>query len=502
MIRHLAKLDAGATIHAEVGVIGAGLAGIDAARHLGRQGIGVALLESGRLEFDPAIQDLASARFAGKPLRTRETHGHITPYLPPMYRGYPRIRQFGGTTSVWTGKWRIFDPEDFERRDWIAHSGWPIGLDALLPFYRETAADYGFGDFDRALEGEMFRSARDLLAPYAAVPHLFYWEKTPTRSGTRFFQELKGSPHVDVLLGATATEILLDDTLRTVRAIRVKSLDGRAVTLCAKRFVLATGGLEAPRLLLASNGQIAKGIGNGRDLVGRFYMDHPKHKNRSLQPGRAMRRLLDAVKFDPRPRFGLSFSLSPKVQCAEGLPNHALYLKPMFGRFGRISHYRAKIGIEQLPNPDSRIHLAAERDPLGVQRLVVDWRFVAADHDGFAAVQAGLARAFAAAGLGRLDFGERPLTLDEMMDGSHHMGTTRMAAAPSAGVVDADCKVFGTDNLYIASSAVFATGHAYSPTFTILALARRLAHHLADLRARDQVPVPAGDASYPYKRTG
>ncbi|MEM8612308.1 MAG: GMC family oxidoreductase, partial [Cyanobacteria bacterium P01_H01_bin.105] len=62
----------------------------------------------------------------------------------------------------------------------------------------------------------------------------------------------------------------------------------------------------------------------------------------------------------------------------------------------------------------------------------------------------------------------------------HQMGTTRMAHRPEEGVVDTNCRVFGTDNLYVASSAVFPTGPSYSPTFTILALARRLGQHLLE----------------------
>ncbi|HSK38127.1 MAG TPA: GMC oxidoreductase [Arenibaculum sp.] len=38
------------------------------------------------------------------------------------------------------------------------------------------------------------------------------------------------------------------------------------------------------------------------------------------------------------------------------------------------------------------------------------------------------------------------------------MGTTRMADSPARGVVDPDCRVFGTGNLYVASSAVFPAG--------------------------------------------
>jgi len=65
-----------------------------------------------------------------------------------------------------------------------------------------------------------------------------------------------------------------------------------------------------------------------------------------------------------------------------------------------------------------------------------------------------------------------------MNGGFHHLGTTRMAADPRAGVVDADCRVHGVANLYIAGSSVFPTGGCANPTLTIVALALRLADHL------------------------
>ncbi len=66
----------------------------------------------------------------------------------------------------------------------------------------------------------------------------------------------------------------------------------------------------------------------------------------------------------------------------------------------------------------------------------------------------------------------------EILDMKHPSGTTRMSASPRTGVVDANCRVHGVENLYIAGSSVFPTvGHA-NPTLTIVALAARLAHHL------------------------
>ena len=60
----------------------------------------------------------------------------------------------------------------------------------------------------------------------------------------------------------------------------------------------------------------------------------------------------------------------------------------------------------------------------------------------------------------------------------HHMGTTRMHPDPRRGVVDANGRVHGIANLYVAGSSVFPTSGAANPTLTIVALALRLAEHV------------------------
>jgi choline dehydrogenase-like flavoprotein len=60
-----------------------------------------------------------------------------------------------------------------------------------------------------------------------------------------------------------------------------------------------------------------------------------------------------------------------------------------------------------------------------------------------------------------------------------HAGSTcRMSADPADGVVDADLKVHGMDNLYVCSNAVFPAIGSINPTLTLTALALRLADHL------------------------
>ena len=63
---------------------------------------------------------------------------------------------------------------------------------------------------------------------------------------------------------------------------------------------------------------------------------------------------------------------------------------------------------------------------------------------------------------------------------SHHMGTTRMHESPRMGVTDANCRVHGLQNLYVAGSSLFPCAGHQNPTLTIVALALRLADHLND----------------------
>ena len=79
-------------------------------------------------------------------------------------------------------------------------------------------------------------------------------------------------------------------------------------------------------------------------------------------------------------------------------------------------------------------------------------------------------------GIGELEPGSGEMAFT---DASHHMGTTRMSAAPADGVVDADCRVHGVRNLYVAGSSVFPSAGFANPTLSIVALSLRLARHLA-----------------------
>jgi choline dehydrogenase-like flavoprotein len=136
--------------------------------------------------------------------------------------------------------------------------------------------------------------------------------------------------------------------------------------------------------------------------------------------------------------------------------------------------------IDQAPNPDSRVTLGTERDEFGMPRPNLDWRLSPIDRESVDRALQVLGQELGRTGIGRLRvrLPEGEGWPSDLEGGYHHMGTTRMSADPKRGVVDADCRVHGVSNLYVAGSSTFTTGGSATPTLTLIALALRLADHL------------------------
>jgi choline dehydrogenase-like flavoprotein len=151
----------------------------------------------------------------------------------------------------------------------------------------------------------------------------------------------------------------------------------------------------------------------------------------------------------------------------------------------------AEVGLmlfaEQLPTPRSRVALGPQRDALGQQRLQVDWRIDGRELNAKRHFALALADALQRLKLARVKvhpdlLSASPAYLSRVQDAVHQMGTARIGVSATEGVVDADLRVHGTENLHVAGAAVFpSTGYA-NPTFTAIALGQRLAAHLARVR--------------------
>jgi choline dehydrogenase-like flavoprotein len=135
--------------------------------------------------------------------------------------------------------------------------------------------------------------------------------------------------------------------------------------------------------------------------------------------------------------------------------------------------------MEQVPDPENRVRLAEARDEQGYPIPEIALRLTEPE---VRAHQSALVLATEALGLrsGRIARQFRLMLGAGRCDFFwHHMGSTRMASDPADGVVDADCRVHGLSNLFVAGSSVFPTGGIAAPTLTIVALALRLAGLIA-----------------------
>ena len=257
------ELPDGHALEAQLCVVGAGAAGITLALELLEAGIDVLLLESGGLAFETRSQSLYEGEVADPRLHSP----------PDRYRQ----RRFGGTTAIWGGRCTPFDDIDFEPRDYVPHSGWPFGREALLPYYPKANRLCEAGSFLYAAADALRPPLRPMLAgfesPCFSTDTLERFS-CPTDFGRRYGHRLAAARSVRVLLHANVTAIRLDPGGQQVRSLGVRSLRGRQFEVRARHFVLAAGGLEVPRLLLANRDVHPSGIGNQHDVIGRYYMCH------------------------------------------------------------------------------------------------------------------------------------------------------------------------------------------------------------------------------------
>ena len=262
----------GEIIQTEICIIGAGAAGITLARQFSGQPFRVILLESGGMQADSATQALYAGKSTG------------LPYFP---LDAARLRMFGGTTNHWGATCRPFSPFDFEARDWIPHSGWPIQKSDVQPYYDRARAicwdgspDWELADWEQRDRFPVLPLANSRVASRVAqvVP-------AAERSFAKHYRDdLDHAPNVTTYLNANVTEIVTNDEANTVTDVRVACLSGNRFSVKAGRFILAAGGMENPRILLFSNRQQTAGLGNQNDLVGRFFMEHPRFEAGVILP--------------------------------------------------------------------------------------------------------------------------------------------------------------------------------------------------------------------------
>jgi len=307
--RHLAP---GQRIEADVCVVGSGPAGLTVAAALVRAGHSVCVIESGYSAPHQGAQELSALESVGHPVREPFVH---------------RLRMLGGTANLWAGRCMPLEPIDFETRDWVPASGWPVSFADYLGFLRQAGRLMGLPQ--PGVEPIANRAGQQ--AP-AGPPALFertdfssklaLWAKRPPNFWSLFGTTLKRSSACRIIIGLTVIGLRLNDAGTRVTALRaVPSTGGPTHELRAGRFILAMGAIENTRLLLLGlldNPQACY----PREPLGRYFMDHPRalHGQIRLSAGVDLTRYLSCPVRGGmmQPGLGLAFEKQRILRCLNG----------------------------------------------------------------------------------------------------------------------------------------------------------------------------------------
>ena len=536
LIEDLKRLETGKTLSVDICVVGAGPAGITIANEFIGSGLSVCLVESGGLSDEEETQALYQGENVGHPVvmdegRYRLFGGAATRWggrcaiLDPIdFKARDWVRKSGWPVDLETLRpyyERAKLVSNFSE-PWIPDDEVPAALGIELPRFNSINVNPFVW---RVAPGDIAPGLQNLGRPRPR----FDW-------GRAYRSKLDADPDTHVLLHANLKALEGNDDGSRIESIVVQSLTDVSMTIRATRFVICCGGIENVRLLLNAPSGVLQNL-NQFDNLGRYLAQHPRGCIATLDttPETAVR-LQNLFTDFLRPycvQYEIGFALSESAQRENRLLNAsaAVYYaarpesawkaaarlreavataKPYAGMLrdgGQIVSESGSVvantwrrirgrpmilpnpivslivDLEQEPNPDSRITLSAEKDPLGMQRAKVDWRISEIERTTARYFSGFIADVIKRLGLGQIQPSEwltsnRPINGEDLYGTYHFIGATRMSKDPRDGVVDENCCAHGVKNLYLAGCSVFPTGGHANPTLTILALAIRLADHL------------------------
>ena len=520
MIIDLAREAPPADFSPDVCIVGAGAAGITLAAELIHQRRRVLLLESGGQELESAAQTLNAFALTGQPQQASSI-GHF--------------RVLGGTTTKWGGQILPFTPEDFERRAWISGSGWPFPYAHLEPYYARAIRAEGLAS---ALQQDDAVWQRLGMATPAfsetLIPYFTRW--CPEPDFARLYRPTLTLPNVCVALHATVTGIQMNADGDAVTGLQCRTPEGKLHTFTAAHYVFSLGTIETVRLLLQPMASQGPAPWQRNGMLGLHFQSHIDFDAAGISTANPERLrtafanvYAGGFKYHPKMRLARSVQQSDQVLNIAGAitathpaeraltDTKSLARRMLRGRFDGISMNELSRALEQIPlllkltqayigehraywapNSELRLRVHCEQEPLskstivltqdrdacGMFRARLDWHVSAFEWSTIRRFAERAQRVFHQLALGQCAL--TPALTDPegfrnvVFDNSHHdMGGSRMAEDPANGVVTPELRLHGVMNAFVCSAAVFPTSGFSNPTHTLIALAIRLADHLA-----------------------
>jgi len=430
--------------------------------------------------------------------------------------------QVGGTSNLWHGVLAPLDKIDFEKRDWIPHSGWAIFFDDLKPYYEQASnilkvEKKEYFEIDE-LSDDLKQQLGSLLYNQEYMKNKLFQQAVPHINFKNIVKDIcERSDKNHLYYNTTALELIQEDG--KVSKLKVGNNGGFSF-IEADTFIVATGALETPRLLLNS------GIKN--DNIGKYLMDHPMGnlcQLEFLKPAKYP--IYSDTKYSSNMKIKTGFELKDEKQRELKIPNHNFYLRPSFIKgidnesekvklsllafkdggvsvkdvwkviispnvIKQILAYKFSLDVtfkyadlffvtEQIPNPKSNVTLSNKKDKWDYPISKVNWQVLSEDIESVKVwFELLLEELFPK------EHYQFTHTLDDFnwknifTSAIHHVGTCRMGIDKENGVIDKNLKVFDVDNLYICDGSIFTTAGNVNNGLTICAFACRLVEHLKE----------------------
>ena len=492
-------------------IIGAGTVGLFLAVSLARARISTVVVETGGYVVDTS-RSRQTAVSLGRP------HAGVT---------LGRAFGLGGTSTLWAGQLAEFDEMDL-----IAPGReWPIEYSELQRWYEHVYA------FLKVKPVKLAANTFEGLGKqneHGIERFLTSWMPR-TNFALLLRADISSSPFLKVILNATANDILFEGSKATAVCVSVPS--GRKITISGRTFVFASGTLEVNRFFLSTQRRSDVPWRHNRN-IGTYFQDHfaGRVANVRILNERKFRDYFErgfvsGTKFLPKLRNSSAFKrpaysgvvgfFSYLSQLQENFDNLKLLVRtirsgidfskfrtlpadlwslggvlfPLAVRFARSRRIMVLmdrgvdfiIQSEQIPRAESVIRLMDEEPQQdGLFRLAVHWNLDGAEILNIRDFSCRVAKYLKQENIATLEIDERLLQgdasiLEQFGDYYHQAGGMCIGGSASSGVVDSDCRVWDTANVYVAGASVFPTSSHANITLTALALTARLASFLEKL---------------------
>lgn len=508
----------------DICIIGAGVAGALIAALTARSEKKVLLVEAGkRFDFNNRLNQLNEHLYLNRPLWPWQHPGrdvYEDSSSESLGKDYSlndlRVKAVGGSTLHWGGLAQRLYESDFDTFSRYGYGvDWPINYEELEPYYGLAEVELGVsgvvnasdpyrsssypmkgfphsyddkGWYDTAkklgISLDIVSHARNSVSYKNRSPCLSYATCELCPSGAKYSADV----HVKEALDSGNCELATESVARRIRLKDNGDVDHILVTeiptgkeheIVANHYVVAAHAIESARLLMLSQ------IGNGSDQLGRNLMEHwyagavglskrPTFPNRIAFGTMECNNFYDGAERLERGAIKIEFLN------ASSNPFFLGWWNKLYGNdlndyncryFGKAVNVGAE--IEHAPNPLSRVTLSDSKiDMFGDPAPHINFHLTDFDKRTHERAHQLIESLMEARGLSEIK------RTAHYVEAAHHMGTCRMSDDPASGVVDRNCKLHGSNNLYVCGSSVFPSGGARQPTLTIAALSIRLAHAL------------------------